>query len=111
MILSLETWRDVAACRDHDPELFFPIGAAGPALDQVERAKQVCQRCPVREPCLRWALNHGVAFGIWGGAHRGRAARAGATAIPRVRPDWERAAREGRPPRGRTAGSGRRAGP
>jgi WhiB family redox-sensing transcriptional regulator len=62
------TWRDGAACSHHDPELFFPIGAAGPALDQVERAKQVCRQCPVREPCLRWALHRGVAFGIWGGA-------------------------------------------
>lgn len=25
-------------------------------------------RCPVREPCLIWALDRGVAFGIWGGA-------------------------------------------
>ncbi|HJY56058.1 MAG TPA: hypothetical protein VJ418_06720 [Streptosporangiaceae bacterium] len=41
MILSLGAWRDMVACRQHDPELFFPIGAAGPALDQVERAKQV----------------------------------------------------------------------
>ena len=62
------TWRDIAACRHHDPELFFPIAAVGPALDQAEQAKQVCQRCPVREPCLRWALDRGVAFGIWGGA-------------------------------------------
>jgi WhiB family redox-sensing transcriptional regulator len=38
------TWRDIAACRHHDPELFFPIAAARPALDQVEQAKQVCQR-------------------------------------------------------------------
>ena len=68
MILSLGTWRDVAACRHHDLELFFPIGAAGPALDKVERAKQVCQRCPGREPCLRWALDRAVAFGVWGGA-------------------------------------------
>ena len=61
------TWRDIAACRHHDPELFFPIAAAGPALDQAEQARQVCQRCPAQEPCLRWALDRGVAFGIWGG--------------------------------------------
>ena len=46
----------------------MPELAAGPALDQAEQARQVCQRCPAREPCLRWALDRGVAFGIWGGA-------------------------------------------
>src|ERR1700722_3518013 len=61
-------WRDDAACRDHDPELFFPEGTAGPALRQGERAKQICQSCPVRTLCLRFALQHGLGFGIWGGA-------------------------------------------
>ncbi len=60
-------WRDDAACRDHDPELFFPEGTAGPAREQAERAKQVCHACPVRTPCLRFALWHGLGFGIWGG--------------------------------------------
>jgi WhiB family redox-sensing transcriptional regulator len=60
-------WRDDAACRDHDPELFFPEGTAGPAVDQAERAKRICQSCPVRARCLRFALGHGLAFGIWGG--------------------------------------------
>lgn len=27
-------WLDLAACREVDPEIFFPIGAAGAALGQ-----------------------------------------------------------------------------
>jgi WhiB family redox-sensing transcriptional regulator len=60
-------WRDQAACGDTDPDLFFPIGTTGPALRQIDEAKRICQGCPARTPCLDWALNHGVAFGIWGG--------------------------------------------
>ncbi len=40
-------WRHHAACREVDPELFFPIGNTGPALFQIEEAKGVCRRCPV----------------------------------------------------------------
>jgi WhiB family transcriptional regulator, redox-sensing transcriptional regulator len=60
-------WHDHAACRDTDPELFFPIGSAGPALLQLERAKQVCAGCQVRIPCLEWALATGQDAGVWGG--------------------------------------------
>ena len=60
-------WRDRAACLSEDPELFFPIGTTGPALLQVEQAKSVCARCPVRTDCLQWALDTGVDQGIWGG--------------------------------------------
>ena len=59
-------WRDDAACRHADPDLFFPVGETGPALHQVEEAKRICQACPARTPCLAWALNHNVASGIWG---------------------------------------------
>ncbi|MDH6220963.1 WhiB family transcriptional regulator [Streptomyces pseudovenezuelae] len=62
-----DDWRDQAACRYEDPDLFFPIGTSGPALLQTEQAKGVCGRCPVREQCLRWALDTGECLGIWGG--------------------------------------------
>lgn len=60
-------WRHRAACRDVDPELFFPIGNTGPAILQIEEAKQVCRRCDVTDACLRWALESGQEAGVWGG--------------------------------------------
>jgi WhiB family transcriptional regulator, redox-sensing transcriptional regulator len=61
-------WRNGAACRHYDPDLFFPEGTAGPAVRQADQAKRVCQVCPVRRQCLDFALRHGLASGIWGGA-------------------------------------------
>jgi WhiB family transcriptional regulator, redox-sensing transcriptional regulator len=61
------TWRDRSACLDEDPELFFPIGSTGPALDQIEGAKIICQRCEVLEICLSWAVELGQNEGVWGG--------------------------------------------
>jgi WhiB family redox-sensing transcriptional regulator len=58
-------WRQHAACRDEDPELFFPIGTTGPALMQIEEAKKVCRRCPVAEHCL--SAGFGQHYGVWGG--------------------------------------------
>ncbi|GAA2601914.1 WhiB family transcriptional regulator [Actinomadura fulvescens] len=60
-------WRHRAACRDVDPELFFPIGNTGPAILQIEEAKQVCRRCDVTDSCLRWAIESGQDSGVWGG--------------------------------------------
>ena len=59
-------WRNYAACRDVDPDLFFPLGTVGASLPQIEQAKRICQACPVSGTCLRWALDHGDA-GVWGG--------------------------------------------
>ena len=64
-------WRDDAACQDADPDLFFPIGTTGPALDQIDEAKRICLACPVRRRCLAWALELGAASGIWGGTTEG----------------------------------------
>jgi WhiB family redox-sensing transcriptional regulator len=60
-------WRAKAGCLDQNPELFFPIGTTGPALDQTERAKAVCRRCKVITQCLEWALTTGQDAGVWGG--------------------------------------------
>ncbi len=60
-------WLHRAACLKEDPDLFFPVGEAGPARDQVEVARRVCARCEVRESCLAWALETGVADGVLGG--------------------------------------------
>ncbi|MBV7673311.1 WhiB family transcriptional regulator [Streptomyces halstedii] len=63
----MDNWRTHAACRDEDPDLFFPIGTTGPALVQTEEAKAVCRSCPVRQQCLDWALENNQDTGVWGG--------------------------------------------
>jgi WhiB family redox-sensing transcriptional regulator len=64
----MESWRRLAACRTADPDLFFPVGTGAPALEQAEDAKRVCQACPVREECLRWAMEDSrQVTGVWGG--------------------------------------------
>jgi WhiB family redox-sensing transcriptional regulator len=60
------SWRDRAACRSADPELFFPVGDDGPALVQIAAAKAICARCPVVAECLSFALV-AVPEGIAGG--------------------------------------------
>lgn len=60
-------WRHHAACRDEDPELFFPLSEIGPGARQVDRAKAICARCPVRAQCLEYAIDNGLDHGIFGG--------------------------------------------
>jgi WhiB family redox-sensing transcriptional regulator len=61
------SWRRYAVCRDTDPDLFFPVGTTGQALVQIDRAKDVCQQCPVSQDCLEFALETNQDSGIWGG--------------------------------------------
>lgn len=81
------------ACETEDPELFFPIADTGSrvqrskAAQQIEEAKAVCQRCPIRAQCLAGALARDEEFGVWGGlsekerrALKRRAARQGVAA-------------------------------
>jgi WhiB family redox-sensing transcriptional regulator len=59
-------WMARGACRQADPELFFPVAVAGPAARQVEAAKAVCGSCVVRASCLSYALE-AMPEGVWGG--------------------------------------------
>ena len=96
-------WRDDAACRDADPELFFPVGTAGPALRQIRDARRICRGCPAQAPCLAWALDHGITDGVWGGTteDQRRAIRSLAQAMPNGQEDDD--ARLARPPASRDA--------
>lgn len=55
-------WRERAACRGTDLNLFFPGRGetAGPA-------REICGVCPVRQACLNYALSNAIIHGIWGG--------------------------------------------
>ena len=61
-------WHANAACRDADQELFF---ADPRSREQINAAKQICARCPVRSACLadvlaweRPAYRYGVVGGL-----------------------------------------------
>jgi WhiB family redox-sensing transcriptional regulator len=60
-------WQDGALCAQVDPELFFPEKGHNTA-----EARRICFRCPVRVPCLQYALDgastwQGIDTGVWGG--------------------------------------------
>jgi WhiB family redox-sensing transcriptional regulator len=61
------SWRDLANCRFTRPDLFFPAGSTGPAADEIEAAKAVCEACAVKAACLQFALETNQEPGIWGG--------------------------------------------
>ena len=62
------SWREHAACLDEDPNLFFPDGERGHApMNQMELAREVCKRCPVRLDCLEGAFVQNITDGMWGG--------------------------------------------
>ena len=67
LTLASDEWRRTAACRDTDPDLFFPVGTTGPAIEQIENAKAVCRACDAQSLCLEYALATNQDSGIWGG--------------------------------------------
>lgn len=60
-------WWTRAACSTSDPDLFFPVSSCGPALLQVQLAKETCASCQIQQACLDYALDAGPVQGVWGG--------------------------------------------
>lgn len=60
-------WREFAACRDIEPDLFFPSGTGSSLQMQTDQAKAVCHGCLVLDRCLGFALGTDQTEGIWGG--------------------------------------------
>ncbi len=55
-------WMARGSCADKAPSMFFPSDGVG-----VEVARRVCADCPVKEPCLEYALVNRIDHGVWGG--------------------------------------------
>lgn len=56
-------WDAEASCQAIDPDVFFPDRPS----DAGEAAKAICRGCPVRTPCLEFALSARLDHGVWGG--------------------------------------------
>src|ERR1700745_3160012 len=56
-------WMAEGKCRELPPETFFPSDGVG-----VEIARRICADCPVKAPCLEYALYNRIEHGVWGGA-------------------------------------------
>ena len=57
------SWRQRAACRGVEPDIFYPV-----TDEEAEEAKAICGECPVRQPCLEYAIANREKDGVWGGA-------------------------------------------
>lgn len=63
-------WQTKAACRGPHAAVFYPPPQFERKEDKLQRegrAKQICQTCAVRQPCLEYALQIREPHGIWGG--------------------------------------------
>lgn len=64
LALTRPSWMDQAACRHHDPDLWFPEHDQD---DRQQEALRICAACPVRAACLAYVLSMPPQSGIWGG--------------------------------------------
>lgn len=55
-------WVVFAACRDADPDLFFPSNK-----EEERAALSFCAMCPVLRECNSYSFGARESFGVWGG--------------------------------------------
>lgn len=62
-------WQEKSACRGMDIEIFFlPYNARNEEKRALtEKAKKICQTCPVISDCLDYALDIEEEYGVYGG--------------------------------------------
>ena len=57
-------WLEHALCREHDPELWFPL----PGERHIARqAVAICKQCPVITDCAEATIDRGYNNGIYAG--------------------------------------------
>jgi WhiB family redox-sensing transcriptional regulator len=64
------SWHDAAACRGPNHAIFFPptrLERRTEKRRREQRAKEICETCPVLQSCRSYALEIGEQHGIWGG--------------------------------------------
>ena len=59
-----KSWQFGAACQGLAADIFYPQSD-----EQCDVAKTVCASCPVRTPCLEYAITVREKDGVWGGAN------------------------------------------
>jgi WhiB family transcriptional regulator, redox-sensing transcriptional regulator len=61
-------WQDRAACKGHQPDLWYPDGMQGQNdAYRYAAARVVCDTCPVKAECLTHAIATDERHGMWGG--------------------------------------------
>jgi len=62
-------WMDRIACKDQDPELFFPTATGKGATREAGAAALICAACPVQRECGEHRKRTGAASGVWGNTY------------------------------------------
>lgn len=63
-LMNSESWVNQSLCSKTKHVDFFPNNRD---TEAVTKAKRVCSRCSVKDPCLDYAIDNTIIHGIWGG--------------------------------------------